>query len=621
MSKALRSNKVTINGSSNQILWDGPNIPCIDLCTGDTVSSIVYKIASHICSIYTDIDALKNLTFQCLVDCSNTTPKDYSLKGIFEVLLTNDCKLQEAIDAVAAQSAAGSVVIGALDLSCLETRLIQLCVDPKSYTLNDLLQCFINIMCDHETRIVDIIVRIQALEELVKSLHNAAVAGIYIEPTFSSCVNVDGTGTPIPTIHSALTPILANFACSLRTDLGTATDVASSISQQCISDYLTNSSIILNPNNLAEDNHNKWIVICDMLTRVKFMEDNCCAPSCDDIFIGFSTVYDSGSQQVTLTFSNAAGTKIPVGFTDTGSTITFTDSSNNTMTLPIMLSNGLVWTSPALSIDFTQPVTVKITSNLTNGVNGLKCIDCYNQVIPAQDVTCSVCKICATGGDTGDQISITYSTPSNPVATTVVLEKGACLSFELPSDKPVISNVSILTPGSSIYLDLSSECNGSITLPTAVLPSCWFFEVPVDYSVVGMQGFHNTSVTSVLLSACLPETYYHSLTTSLGTSLINGPTVTVVPWTGGGGLGEFAKLPNALPPHVGTKSLCGGYYSIEDVSSGIGCLSGHTTQVDGQIGFWLQISGQLPGDIPEIEIRTQQGTKIYIKGTPNNCTC
>jgi len=33
--------------SSNCVIWQGPDIDCIDLCKGDTVSEVIYKLATE----------------------------------------------------------------------------------------------------------------------------------------------------------------------------------------------------------------------------------------------------------------------------------------------------------------------------------------------------------------------------------------------------------------------------------------------------------------------------------------------------------------------------------------------------------------------------------------------
>lgn len=624
------------NVSTNQVKWDGPNIPCIDLCTGDTISTVLYKIATHLCSLVTELSELETLTFDCLIQGPlSCNPKDYSLKAIFEVLIANDCKLKDLIDIITDQVNNNEIPIGSLDLKCLVPYLNALFVTSSDYTLNDLLQSFINILCDHETKITDIIERIQALEVLIKNLQNIVIAGGYIEPDLTSCLSsLDSFGNPIPIKHSDLTPILAQFACSIRTDLGSATDVANTIAKQCLSSYLTNTEIIQNADNLAEDNLNKWVIICDLLTRIKFMEDNCCAPSCNDITIGFSATYNPGSSELTLTFANSTGTTIPIGFVDNGSTIQFIDFGNNVLTLPIDLENGLIWVSPALMLDFTHPINVIINSSFIHQINGLKCIDNFSQTIPAQDIDCKICKLCAINGSIGDQISLTYFTASNLTPTTVILEQEACLSFELPNDKPTVTNISVMTPGSSISLIKDGDCTADIILPTLTQPTCWFFEVPEDLNQNGFSIYdvdHNSAPNATLLAntTCPAYNQYLNITTSLGTFPISGKTSfsslsTIVT----NAINQSPNLPTGLPPVVSLATLCtAGYYQTQ-FANGTGeyntgdVVCTHTEDLGAsKIGFFLEILGQLPGQVPEIEIITPNSVPLYLKGQTNNCNC
>ena len=39
--------------SSNCVSWQGPNIPCIGLCKGDTVTDVVAKLGELVCEINT----------------------------------------------------------------------------------------------------------------------------------------------------------------------------------------------------------------------------------------------------------------------------------------------------------------------------------------------------------------------------------------------------------------------------------------------------------------------------------------------------------------------------------------------------------------------------------------
>ena len=37
--------------SSNCVIWQGPDIPCIGICNGDTVSDVVGKLGEELCNI------------------------------------------------------------------------------------------------------------------------------------------------------------------------------------------------------------------------------------------------------------------------------------------------------------------------------------------------------------------------------------------------------------------------------------------------------------------------------------------------------------------------------------------------------------------------------------------
>jgi hypothetical protein len=53
--------------SSNCVIWQGPDISCINLCNGDSISEVTYKIAEELCAVkesfgFTDVDLTCLLT-------------------------------------------------------------------------------------------------------------------------------------------------------------------------------------------------------------------------------------------------------------------------------------------------------------------------------------------------------------------------------------------------------------------------------------------------------------------------------------------------------------------------------------------------------------------------------
>jgi hypothetical protein len=76
--------------SSNCVVWQGPDIPCIKLCTGDTVSDVVSAMATELCTI---LDTLKvsnyDLTCFNLQACG---PEDF--QALIQFLITKICELE-----------------------------------------------------------------------------------------------------------------------------------------------------------------------------------------------------------------------------------------------------------------------------------------------------------------------------------------------------------------------------------------------------------------------------------------------------------------------------------------------------------------------------------------------
>jgi hypothetical protein len=66
--------KTAAMGSSNQIKWDGPDIPCINLCKNDTITEVTYKLATEVCKMMEQLDP-SNYNLECLdLDhCDNIT--------------------------------------------------------------------------------------------------------------------------------------------------------------------------------------------------------------------------------------------------------------------------------------------------------------------------------------------------------------------------------------------------------------------------------------------------------------------------------------------------------------------------------------------------------------------
>lgn len=615
-----QNNNSNVNLSGKAVKWDGPNIPCLDLCTGDTVTSVLYKMGTRVCELVADYEDLATLDFQCIIDLCTDCPQDYSIKTIIQLLLDNDCKLKDLITSLENQInnvENGGIVLN-LNLKCVEVELAKICRDTTNYTINDLLQCLINIICDNELEITDYGARILALEQLVCSLQDVVVAGEYTEPDIDvSCI----TGNPAPDnlIHNEATTLIAQTACDIREDLGASADVDNAIAQSCLTDFLTNPDIIQSPQNLAQDEKNKWVVICEVLDRLRDIEDNCCSPVCSDISIGFSVAYDEGTNEYTFTFNNGTGTFVPLGFTDCGSTMTLSDQHGNTLSAipidpPDGITNNTVWALNAGSLFVTDPVTVKINTCFTH-TNGLECVDCFTQTIPAQDVGCKVCKLCASGGDPGDQIQIQYHTLADATVQTVILTEGACLTFDLPDEEPTIDSITVMTPGSSIAIIPDGDCNGGLVIPPSIDPTCWFFPliVPDTLDQVDCSGAPDIYVTTGLIPT------YDELILQNATLTLSGNTCISVS-ANGTNLGLAANsVSAAIPTSVSSSYIVCmdsvGTYTQGDagLNPNVELFYNNLTSTD--FGIYISLLGQSSSNPPLLKmIFPLTGKAFYAMG-------
>lgn len=260
--------------SSNCVVWQGPDIPCISLCSGDSVTDVVYKLATMICEIsenafdYTDID------IQCLLTPSDTAPAD---RNEFYQLIVD--KLCEALQVE--ETPAGPDTLYTLP-TCLQY------VDGDGNTITDVtlpeyVDVVANAVCDIYTTIDTIQTDITLLDARVTALEGAAsVGGSPVINVTTQCASGPAPGATLP-IQQAFYNLETKF-CALHTVLGTIAQLNATIAKEC-TDLDTEATLmdsglqmqdipgwVITPTTLAENVNNIWLTICDM--RAKIIE--CC---------------------------------------------------------------------------------------------------------------------------------------------------------------------------------------------------------------------------------------------------------------------------------------------------------------------------------------------------------
>lgn len=373
-----------IESFSSCTVWNGVNIPCLNIETGDCLNDVIFNIADKICEALQPID-LSNISLQCLIDkLGIVEPSEKTIPSILQILIDNDCKLYDLIKLVESKIINPNTILN-LDLKCLVTRDIFGTIPQVTQLQLD--QLLIDKVCSLQTRVGDLEIKVIDLQNQIDNIELPP----YTEPVISSCLY---SNKPV----SQAVNLTSTKVCQMENKIGNNSQIDVAIGRQCASLaslFITNPNFIQNPSTLAETNNNQWIIICNLLDRLVSIEQTCCAPSCDKIKIGFIYSYDADTRELILEFTSGAGTFIPSGFTDCGSQFSIKDCDGN-----IILTNTSSISNNA-SISFTLPLGVctdklnisiktKFCLRDNNNVIILTCQDCYNKDIKLEPLCCEV---------------------------------------------------------------------------------------------------------------------------------------------------------------------------------------------------------------------------------------
>lgn len=376
--------------SSNCVLWQGPDIPCIGLCHGDTVSDVIAKLAEQLCDLIDGATSsepnLSGLDLLCVLPEGQTAPD--TVADTMQLIIDHVCNIQGSPEY--------SLPIISLP-ACLyytpEGRVDQVTQLP----LDEYAELLATEICDilssielinaailnHETRIV-------TLENCVLPCTNSVDEVDIV----SSCI-IPGT-----VAHSVLTLALETRFCSLEDAVGQPALVANAINVAgCITGstttlsgtgtYASLSGWVNNPNTLAQSVQNAWVVLCDMYSAIEDIQTNCCPGACDSVVFAYTAqVQTSGTSGIPLSLSILFnGTSIPSGnFTDCGgsTTVTVTDSNGTAVTQQVSvvaLAGSTTPTNISLSgLDVYDDLTVDVDFCISDESN--TCNETSAKVIP-----------------------------------------------------------------------------------------------------------------------------------------------------------------------------------------------------------------------------------------------
>ena len=267
--------------SSNCVIWQGPDIPCIKLCAGDTVSDVVFKLATELCIIMDQLN-VTNYDLSCL-GINSCPPEDFH--ALIQLLIDKVCEANGVTVTPDKASGCPDCVVSVADCFVEGTQ--------TTMQLVDYVQMIANRVCSILDQIDVINNQITNLDNRVTVLENTPPPTFTLPSIATNCLApympIPGT-TPAP-IDQVLNVLLNNSTigyCSLINATGLPAEILSAVASQCVfstSDSLAslaagdspvepmstyyNGTWVNSPVTAADAITNLWISLCDIRTYLE----------------------------------------------------------------------------------------------------------------------------------------------------------------------------------------------------------------------------------------------------------------------------------------------------------------------------------------------------------------
>jgi hypothetical protein len=264
--------------SSNCVIWQGPDLPCIKLCKGDTISDVVEALALELCGIL-DILDIKNYDLTCF-DITACGPKDFVT--LIQFLIDRICAL-ENIDTTLARSDAFSTRSSSADLTGCPDCVVSVapCFVIGTQTTMQLVD-YVNAIglriCSIITDISNINLQISNLLIRVTALEDTPPPAIPIPSIVINCnigTLLSGNSYSLDIVLDQLINNTTNGYCSLMGVLGTISQIGTSLVPDCSfsTDITSNPNWTATPTTLAESITNIWIALCQITSTPLSVQD------------------------------------------------------------------------------------------------------------------------------------------------------------------------------------------------------------------------------------------------------------------------------------------------------------------------------------------------------------
>lgn len=446
----IKSNTSTTGKCLNPVLskcvvWDGPDITCIDgtkLCKGQNIEATLYTVATRLCEVYAALN-LEDIN-TCINDITSgtavTVSSDSTIKEVFSAIINKICALDARVTTLEQTE---TTILTAVVPECLRVAAASYSSwDATFYTLN--LVQYANLVA---TEICNMLYSITVLQGNVITI-NKNIADLWytlnscsnattnlVQPTCTNNFQLNPTNSP-QSIQIAYAWLESDF-CNLQTAVGTPDSITTNIAKQCPAlgdaDRLSSGGIMSSlsgwvdtPTTLADSLGNLWLTVCDMRTAVSQILDTCCFSPCSYLEFSYDLIFDPN------------GTYVNIVFNDTGSFPIIYNSSAATppATSPYIAHSGDSFVGPLAWIETQFPLAgqsnVVITLDDGNG----------NTITVATGSPITTLALLSNAYDNGVHVVYASANPSYDVQST---NQTINFSFDYEVFDPVTSTTTTCT--------------------------------------------------------------------------------------------------------------------------------------------------------------------------------
>lgn len=376
--------------------WNGGDIEYLGIKNGEFLNDIVWEIVTKLKEVTGD--QIEDFDIEGLLDlCNQQAPQEVTLISILTLVRDNQICLKDYIDTLSEklnelfQNQNVDVNLRCYsDFDNLGNNL--------SINRAQLDQLIIDNLCDHKGRLDTVEGKLIVLQSQVNNLEAVEEIG---EPEIATCIDPG-----VKTISNQIVSV-ASSHCALQTALGTPANISQALAKTPAAfgtlEYQSLVGWDLSPDNFMQAYGNLLLAFNNLMARVKYMETTCCAMTCEDVKVGFTSVFNEDGDGIILKFTQGAGTLIPDGFVDKGSTGTITDVDGNVESFSLAIHNDLEEEVFILGLNLNEPLEIDLKVKIGNDVFTCdKCI--HKKVITAG---CGYCEISVTGEE-GSSVTILY---------------------------------------------------------------------------------------------------------------------------------------------------------------------------------------------------------------------